>query len=579
MRPRACVRSGGDPQEAFMMTTRRWLATLAVGPILSTLLVASAARADGPAHRRPTVTEDVCKKNGSPHQKRCFAKRVTGFVETDGRITPFAGGSAGAPPSGVITPSDLIAAYQLPTSVAGGLGTGKTVALVEAYHYANAQADMEAYRTAYGLPACPSFKEISSTGGSVSSISSDSGWEGEEMLDIDMVSAICPNCNILLVEAPDDSGNGLFDAANAAAAAGANVVSNSWGGDESQLFESNYDHAGVMYTASAGDDGYGASYPATSAYVLAIGGTSLTKGGGGSRGWSETVWTYQSSQTGGTGSGCSAAVATPSWQTGKIPAGCGFRMESDVSANADPQTGVAEYDSGGGGWQQVGGTSEASPIVASIIALLGLDTLGNSFPYEHTSAWFDVTSGSNDLGDGTCTVPFECNGEVGYGPTGWGTPNGTVLATLANGGSSSGGTSSGGADAGPSSEDAGGATSSGGASSGSGTSSGTTSSGGASSGATSSGSGTSSGSTSSSSGSGGTFGGSSGSGSDEDAGSATTSSGGNGFGGGGGLGLGSGSGSGCSSAPGTSAPLGGTGLSLVGLGAMLLLGARRRGRR
>ncbi len=210
------------------------------------------------------------------------------------------------------------------------------------------------------------------------------------------------------------------------------------------------------------------------------------------------MWSYSvDPQTGGpegTGSGCSQAIAKPSWQTG-IPSGCSMRMEADVSAVADPQTGVASYDSGGGGWGIVGGTSAASPIIASVFALYGIEGMGVAMPYSHTSAFNDVTSGSNDIGDGSCTVQFECNAQAGYdGPTGWGTPNGTALATVASGGGgrSSGGTSSrsssgaSGSSSGGASEDAG----AGGSSSGGGTGS---SSGGSESGSSSGGFGNGSG--------------------------------------------------------------------------------------
>jgi len=559
---------------------------LLAGLVLAQLLTPVIAHATGPKAPRRVVTEDNCKRKGLPNEKVCLSKRVTGYVEADGKITPFGGGSSA--PNGGFAPADLISAYGLNTSG----GAGITVALVEAFHYPNAQADMETYRQQFGLPSCPSFTEISSSGGSVNGISADSGWEGEEMLDIDMVSAICPNCNILIVAAPNDSGGGLFDAANAAAAAGATVVSNSWGGPETDnSLESNYNHPGVLFTASAGDSGFGASYPASSAFVLAVGGTSLQQGGG-SRGWTEAVWN-------GTGSGCSAVITQPSFQTG-IPAGCGNRMETDVSAVADPNTGVAVFDSGGGGWGVVGGTSASSPIVASVFALYGLASAGVTFPYQNTTAFNDVTSGSNDLGDGSCTVPFECNGEVGYdGPTGWGTPNGAALSALGTGtgtgngtGSGSGtGTGDGSGSAGNGSDGSGGT----GGGTGTGTGSGGTGTGGAGSGGgTSGGTGTGGSST----GTGGTGGGSGGTGA---ASGGTGGTGGTGGYGGGapsgsqpvgaggydaggypsvgepGVALGPETSSGCATAaPGSSSPLqGGLGVGLL-VGALAVIRSRRR---
>jgi hypothetical protein len=158
--------------------------------------------------------------------------------------------------------------------------------------------------------------------------------------------------------------------------------------------------------------------------VTAVGGTALTTAAN-SRGWSESVW--HTSSTEGTGSGCSAYDPKPSWQT---DTGCAKRMEADVSAVADPATGVAVYDTyGGSGWAVYGGTSASAPIVAGVYALAG--TPGTSdypakYPYQHTGNLYDVTSGSN----GSCSTSYFCTARTGYdGPTGWGTPNGTAAFT------------------------------------------------------------------------------------------------------------------------------------------------------
>lgn len=242
-------------------------------------------------------------------------------------------------------------------------------------------------------------------------------WAGEISLDLDMASAICPNCKILLVESNSNRLRSLGAAVNRAVLMGANVVSNSYGGGGGGASNSDYDHPGSIITASSGDSGFGASSPCDYATVVCIGGTSLHKGGG-TRGWSETAWR-------GAGSGCAHLVAKPTWQTDK---GCTYRSESDVSAVADPATGVAFYDTyPNGGWGVVGGTSVSSPIVASVFALAqnaasqnyaaGIWAAGGS------SALNDVISGSN----GTCNqkIQYICNAGPGYdGPTGWGTPNG-----------------------------------------------------------------------------------------------------------------------------------------------------------
>jgi len=331
-------------------------------------------------------------------------------------------------PAGVgYGPSQLQSAYVLPSSTAG---SGQTVAVVDAFNDPNAASDLASYRSAAGLPACGSgcFSVVNENGQTspLPASAGTTGWDVEESLDIDMVSAICPLCHIILVEASSASDNDLGTAVNAAVNLGAKYVSNSYGGSESSsdtTFDTEfYEHAGVAVTASAGDSGFGVEYPAASQYVTAVGGTSLSTASN-SRGWTETVWN-------GSGSGCSAVDPKPSWQT---DTGCSRRTNNDVSAVADPNTGVAVFDTfSQGGWLEVGGTSASSPIIASVFALAGTPAAGtfpSSYIYKHTSNLFDVTSGSN----GTCSPAYLCTGEVGYdGPTGWGTPDGT--ADFTNGG-------------------------------------------------------------------------------------------------------------------------------------------------
>ncbi len=307
-----------------------------------------------------------------------------------------------------------------------------TVAIVDAYNDPNAESDLATYRSTYGLSACTKangcFKQVSQTGSTTSLPTNDSGWAGEEALDIDMVSAVCPNCSIDLVEANSANDTDLGIAENEAVTLGAKVVSNSWGGDESSSQTSEdtqyFKHPGVAITVSSGDSAYGAEYPATSQYVTAVGGTALTTSSS-SRGWSESVWHTNSTE--GTGSGCSAYDPKPSWQT---DTGCSKRMEADVSAVADPATGVAVYDTyGGSGWAVYGGTSASSPIVAGVYALAGTPGSGDypsKYPYQHTGNLYDVTSGNN----GSCSPSYFCTAGTGYdGPTGWGTPNGTTAFT------------------------------------------------------------------------------------------------------------------------------------------------------
>jgi subtilase family serine protease len=241
-----------------------------------------------------------------------------------------------------------------------------------------------------------------------------------------MVSATCPKCSILLVEATSNSYANLGTAVNQAATLRATEISNSYGGGESSndtSYDTSYfNHPGVAITASSGDGGYGVEYPAASQYVTAVGGTSLTKYTSSTPGWSETAWS-------GAGSGCSAYDRQPSWQSSvaNIISVCARRVVADVSAVADPNTGVAVYDSytyqGVGGWLVFGGTSVGSPLIASVYALAGNAATFSysSYPYSHTAALNDVTSGSN----GSCGTVL-CNATSGWdGPTGLGTPNGT----------------------------------------------------------------------------------------------------------------------------------------------------------
>jgi subtilase family serine protease len=249
----------------------------------------------------------------------------------------------------------------------------------------------------------------------------NAGWAEEISLDVEMASAICPQCKILLVEAATASFANLGAAVNYAASR-ADVVSNSYGGADARdtRYGSYYNHPGVAITVSSGDAGYGVQYPASSHYVTAVGGTTLRKAAGTTRGWSETAWK-------GAGSGCStrntALTSAPTTLTG-----CAQRAVADVSAVADPATGVSVYDStpfqGASGWLTFGGTSVAAPIIAGVFALAGnASAIDNNYPYTHSSSLNDVTSGSN----GSCPTAKWCTAGTGWdGPTGLGTPKGTA---------------------------------------------------------------------------------------------------------------------------------------------------------
>lgn len=342
----------------------------------------------------------------------CYAQKL---VAPDGSTLQLS-----SPPSTGITPAQLQSAYKLTGLTSGG----RTVAIIDAYGYPNLERDLGVYRTQFGLSACTKangcLKIMDQNGGS-SLPRFNAGWAGEQALDIDAVSASCPDCKIIVVQAKSASFTDLGTAAvTASKQSGVAAISNSYGGSDAPdtTYGKYYNFPGVAVTASTGDNGYqGASYPASSSYVTAVGGTTLAAAGN-SRGWTETSWS-------GAGSGCSTLnAALPA--AAAFGTGCSGRAMADVSAAADPNNGgLAVYyatTSSSSTWGQIGGTSESSPIISAVYALSG-NTGGsaNAIPYSHASALFDVTAGSN----GTCPTTQWCTSGAGWdGPTGLGTPNG-----------------------------------------------------------------------------------------------------------------------------------------------------------
>jgi subtilase family serine protease len=362
----------------------------------------------------PTSTASPAARGGHGSQRACPATRA-GFAACLARVVTDTSGKpfVSSGPSGY-NPADIQSAYGL----AGTSGAGRTVAIVDAYDDPTAEADLGVYRSQFGLTACTTangcFKKVNQTGGSTPP-NANAGWATEISLDLDMVSATCPACHILLVEASSASFSNLATAVNTAAATpGVVAISNSYGGTDSAAMSA-YDHPGIAVTASTGDNGYQVQSPASYPHVVAVGGTSLRKSGSS---WTETAWS-------GAGSGCSTQNANPGWQTGTS---CAGKANADVSAVADPNTGVSVYDStryqGRSGWQVYGGTSASSPIVASIYAIAdNFGTYAGQYTWTHTGALHDVTSGSN----GTCSTAVWCHAGPGWdGPTGLGTPNGTA---------------------------------------------------------------------------------------------------------------------------------------------------------
>jgi DNA-binding beta-propeller fold protein YncE len=382
----------------------------------------------------PTKTRASCLAVGTPNPDKLAAL---------GLPRPSLEGSG---ESGGYSPTDLRSAYKLPKEG----GEGMTVAIVDAYDDPKAESDLAKYRETYGLSECSHksgcFTKVNQKGEEGSYPEPEPNWALETSLDLDMVSAACPKCHILLVEAnnPEIGELGLADAQAAEPKFGADAVSNSWGTLGGFSFETEYNHyfkhPGIPVLFSSGDYGYafysggfghGTLYPSTSPDVIAVGGTSLKKAEN-SRGWSESAWS-------GSGSGCSEYEEKPGWQLDET---CPKRTTTDVSAVAAPKTPVSVYDSyETSGWWDLGGTSASAPLVAGIEALsseYARSLPGGDVFYAAPGELFDVTTGNNNWEGKACTAPAEgpsdrdyfCNAKPGYdAPTGNGTPNGPIEVT------------------------------------------------------------------------------------------------------------------------------------------------------
>jgi len=439
-------------REQAMTAVRAWIAlALALAGALALWLSPAASAARSSTYR----IQRLC------HAPRPGAAACLGLKLVPASLTPSdlhsgaiaqAGEAAGgarpavrykSPWPGYLTPERLHAAYSLPTETAAS--SLQTIAVVDAYDDPTAEADLGVYDKQFGLPECTTangcFAKINQVGKASPLPAKEGEWASEISIDLQMAHAICQSCRVLLVEADSEEFTDLGAAVNAAVAAGATEISNSYGGPEQASYTgyatSYYNHPGVLITASSGDCGYldqacleeagAAEFPASSADVLAVGGTTLTEA---KKTWASTVWEEG-------GSGCSLAFTAPLWQSGLAnfsATGCGSgRAVADVAAIGDPETGVDIYDStpegngGPTGWGVWGGTSVASPIIAAELALDG-GSHNVSYPaqtlYSHlgeSDALYDVVSGSN----GTCAGASICQAGAGYdGPSGIGSPIG-----------------------------------------------------------------------------------------------------------------------------------------------------------
>jgi hypothetical protein len=365
-----------------------------------------------------------------------------------------------------LRPQDLHSAYTLPDATPAT--AGQTIAIVDAYNDPSAESDLRVYDEEFGLPPCTAgngcFRQLNETGHSSQLPETQEEWAQEIALDVETAHAVCQSCRIALIEAASNRFSDLEEAEREALRLHASAVSNSWGGEEPARDSETFNDPGVAVTAATGDFGYrnwdapegsrqSVDYPASSPHVVAVGGTRLTLASGGR--WSaEVVWNGQ----GASGGGCSERFGAPVWQR-SLPdwssVGCeAMRALADVSADADPYTGVAVYHTQNGGatpgWETLGGTSLATPIIAATFALAGGVHSASGYAaqalYEGeltvADSLHDIESGSN----GECARPFtpgglsgcttveeaaNCGGRAiclagpGYdGPAGVGTPNG-----------------------------------------------------------------------------------------------------------------------------------------------------------
>jgi subtilase family serine protease len=289
------------------------------------------------------------------------APEEVGFGPRPGNSTPAGYG-----------PNDIKTAYGLPA-----LGGNKAIAIVDAYHYANALNDFNYFSRQYGLPTEASTNATLATNQSFqlvyqgsSAPSVNASWNMEAALDIEWAHAIAPDAKIYLVEANSSSLSDMFAAVKKAAALpNVKEVSMSWGSTEyssETSADSSFTQAGVVYFSSSGDTTAVPEYPSESPNVVAVGGTSLSTAHGTV---TETPWM-------GSGGGISRYEPIPSYQK-VISAYVGNkRGAADISAVADPSTGVAIYDStpvnGHSGWLVVGGTSLSCPVAAAIANVTGV---------------------------------------------------------------------------------------------------------------------------------------------------------------------------------------------------------------
>ena len=408
-------------------------------------LVPGGAAAAVPRPSKAALTPACAKPR--PGDLMCAA--VIGPARKPGTVSPDTGPSGYGPPG-------LEDAYGVQATTEGML---QTVAVVEGSGDSSAAADLATYRSNYSLAPCTvrdgCLTVIDQTGGLGGEVDA-----AQTAIDLDAVSATCPNCKIILVrEDGTNFADDLGPAVNTAVSHGATVVDISYAGPEQSSQEATWDsqflnHPGVAIVAAAGNSGYSSpiNYPAASPDVISVGGTVLDRSGAtgctssqaGVRGWCEAGWSQ-------TTSGCSEFESAPAWQS--TSTGCSGRADNDTAAVAastatpDP---VAYYNTGGGGsgWGEAGSTGTSAPIVAGLIADAGTPGASDNpaqYLYDHPGGGYinpgtaypyfagvnDITSGSNAPSN-VCigTIVPLCQAGAGWdGITGVGSPEGAATFT------------------------------------------------------------------------------------------------------------------------------------------------------
>ncbi len=400
------------------------LALVAATVTAVALTTVAALAAPGPAAgaERPTPVA-VCAPASSDVTTNCLAEQLQ---DSAGR-----GVSPAEMPAQALSSTDIRQAYGLGDSRAGG----RAVAVVAAGGYPALASDLATYREAQGLPPCGveegCLRILDQRGGQVAPPVIP-GWPVEQALDVDAVSATCPDCRIVVVQA---SSAGIADLATAVATAaaveGVVAISNSYTTPNDQSdrkYGTFFDHPGVVVTAAVGDTGPGrAGYPASSRFVVAVGGTTLSRAPGTARGWEESAWLDSRS-------GCSGKNGPPVGQAA-FATGCKGRAVADLSAVADPITGLAVYapTSTGSAWMVVGGTSLAAPVIAAIAAQVEPAAGTSASPRAVDRLYAAPSPSFNDVTSGAvpgCRTVLCAAGSGWDGLTGRGTPRGTAPFAL-----------------------------------------------------------------------------------------------------------------------------------------------------